>query len=192
MSADEEDEDEMGDEYDDEYEDEIMAYEYPWMGESVEQLDEIQKSYGSSKGPSVKTSKGTFGAFSTSFNPQRYDIRMTHDAQGNRLKAEEGRKKFAAFNVGFLDQAKEYLQNLKKKHDGVSESVALEEEQDYKVSVEGLPDMYVKANSPSEVKATLRKVVKKPDMVRSVDRVTQSMLTKIFRDKAAGKEETEE
>jgi thymidylate synthase len=36
MSADEEDEDEMGDEYDDEYEDEIMAYEYPWMGESVE------------------------------------------------------------------------------------------------------------------------------------------------------------
>lgn len=74
----------------------------------------------------------------------------------------------------------------------MGESVDLEEEQDYKVSVEGLPDMYVKANSPSEVKATLRKVVKKPDMVRSVDRVTQSMLKKIFRDKAAGKEETEE
>lgn len=74
----------------------------------------------------------------------------------------------------------------------MGEEVELDEEQDYKVSVEGLPDMYVKGNSPSEVKATLRKVVKKPDMVRSVDRVTQSMLKKIFRDKAAGKEDLDE
>ncbi len=63
------------------------------------------------------------------------------------------------------------------------------EETDYKVSVDGLPDMYVKANSSSEVKTNLRKVVKNPEMIRSVDRVTQSLLQKIFRDKAAGKEE---
>lgn len=66
------------------------------------------------------------------------------------------------------------------------------EELDFKVSVDGLPDMYVKANSPSEVKANLRKVVKKPDSIRSVDRVTRNMVRKIFRDKAAGKEEIEE
>lgn len=66
------------------------------------------------------------------------------------------------------------------------------EEQDYKVSVDGLPDMYVKANSPAEVKANLRKIVKKPDMVKSVDRVTQSVIKKIFRDKAAGKEGLDE
>lgn len=69
---------------------------------------------------------------------------------------------------------------------------AVEEEMDYKVSVEGLPDMYVKANSPSEVKANLRKIVKNPDMVKSVDRVTQSVLKKIFRDKATGKEDLDE
>jgi hypothetical protein len=91
------------------------------------ELSEIQKNWGSSKGHSVKTSKGTFGAFSTSFNPQRYDIRMTHDASGKRLPAAEGRKKFAAYNVGFEKDAVEYLDNLKKKHDGVSEEFDLDE-----------------------------------------------------------------
>jgi len=52
--------------------------------------------------------------------------------------------------------------------------------------------MYVKANSPSEVKSSLRKIVKKPDMIQSIERVTRSDIKKIFRDKAAGKEETEE
>lgn len=66
------------------------------------------------------------------------------------------------------------------------------EEVDYRVSVEGLPDMYVKAKSPSEVKASLRKIVKKPDMIQSIERVTKSDIKKVFRDKAAGKEETEE
>lgn len=66
------------------------------------------------------------------------------------------------------------------------------EEMDYRVSVEGLPDMYVKANSPGEVKSSLRKIVKKPDMIRSIERVTQSDIKKIFRDKASGKERAEE
>jgi hypothetical protein len=66
------------------------------------------------------------------------------------------------------------------------------EEADYEVDVEGLPRMYVKANSPSEVKASLRKIVKKPDMIRSVERMTSATVKKIFRDKAAGKSETEE
>lgn len=66
------------------------------------------------------------------------------------------------------------------------------EEMDYRVSVEGLPDMYVKAKNPSEVKASLRKIVKKPDMIQSIERVTRADIKKVFRDKAAGKEETEE
>ena len=66
------------------------------------------------------------------------------------------------------------------------------EELDYRVSVEGLPDMYVKANNPSEVKSSLRKIVKKPDMIQSIERVTRSEIKKVFRDRAAGKEETEE
>jgi hypothetical protein len=63
------------------------------------------------------------------------------------------------------------------------------EEIDYKVSVDGLPDMYIKAKSPAEIKTKLRKIVKKPDTIQSVERVTKSMLNKIFRDKAMGKEE---
>lgn len=66
------------------------------------------------------------------------------------------------------------------------------EEMDYRVSVDGLPDMYVKANSPSEVRVNLRKIVKKPEMIQSVERVTKSEIKKVFRDKSTGKEETEE
>mgnify|MGYP000915600449 CR=1 FL=1 len=66
------------------------------------------------------------------------------------------------------------------------------EEVDFKVKVDGLPDMFVKANNQSEVKMNLRKIVKKPDMIQSVERVTRSDVRKIFRDKAAGKEGIEE
>lgn len=66
------------------------------------------------------------------------------------------------------------------------------EETDYEVDVEGLPKMYVKADSPSQVKNNLRKVVKNPDMIRGVERVAKATLQKIFRDKASGKEEVAE
>jgi hypothetical protein len=68
----------------------------------------------------------------------------------------------------------------------------LKEEADFEVDVEGLPKMYVKGDSASEVKAGLRKIVKKPDMIRGIERVTRSTVQKIFRDKASGKPETEE
>lgn len=63
------------------------------------------------------------------------------------------------------------------------------EESDYKVTVDGLPDMYVKADSPSEVKNSLRKVVKNPEMIKNVERIAKASLQKMFRDKASGKEE---
>jgi hypothetical protein len=66
---------------------------------------------------------------------------------------------------------------------------AKNEETDYKVTVDGLPDMYVKADSPSEVKNSLRKVVKNPEMIKNVERIARASLQKMFRDKASGKEE---
>ena len=66
------------------------------------------------------------------------------------------------------------------------------EETDYEVEVEGLPTMYVKGNSPSEVKAGLRKVVKNPDMIKGIERMTKTSLQQIFRAKASGKDEIEE
>jgi hypothetical protein len=66
------------------------------------------------------------------------------------------------------------------------------EELDFRVKVDGLPDMYVKADTPSQVKMNLRKIVKKPDMIQSVERVTKSDVRKVFRDKASGKDEMQE
>lgn len=84
------------------------------------------------------------------------------------------------------------LSNPKWSKNRIVPHTSIKEELDFKVSVDGLPDMYVKGNSPSEVKTNLRKVIKKPDSIQSVDRVTKAMLKKIFRDKAMGKEEIEE
>jgi hypothetical protein len=74
---------------------------------------------------------------------------------------------------------------LKKKY---NEDVELGEETTFEVEVEGLPTMYVKAKSPGEVKANLRKIVKQPSMITGVSRVTDAEMKKVFRDKAQGRE----
>jgi hypothetical protein len=81
---------------------------------------------------------------------------------------------------------------MKWRSDNMKKEVEIDEETDYEVEVEGLPTMYVKGNSPSEVKAGLRKVVKNPDMIKGIERMTKTSLQKIFRNKASGKDETEE
>ena len=63
------------------------------------------------------------------------------------------------------------------------------EELTFEVDIEGLPKMYVKGNSPSEVKTGLRKIVKQASMISNVTRVSDAKIKKVFRDKAQGKEE---
>ena len=63
------------------------------------------------------------------------------------------------------------------------------EEASYKVDVEGLPTMYVQSKSPTEVRANLRKLLKKADMILSVDRIPDVEVKKAFRLKAMGKDE---
>ena len=48
--------------------------------------------------------------------------------------------------------------------------------------------MYVKAKTPSEIKNNLRKILKYPDTVISIDRLQPTDIKKIFRAKAAGTE----
>ena len=74
----------------------------------------------------------------------------------------------------------------------MKESYSLKEEVTFQVDVDGLPTMYVKAKSPSEVKASLRKIVKQPGMIQNVTRIPDAEVKKVFRDKAQGKEEAEE
>lgn len=63
------------------------------------------------------------------------------------------------------------------------------EEASYKVEVDGLPTMYVQSDSPTAVKTNLRKILKKADMIRSVDRIPDVEVKKAFRLKAMGKDE---
>ena len=73
-----------------------------------------------------------------------------------------------------------------REHTAVEEN--LSEDFDFVVKVEGLPDMYVKAKTPSEIKNNLRKILKYPDTVISIDRLQPTDIKKIFRAKAAGTE----
>lgn len=57
----------------------------------------------------------------------------------------------------------------------------VDEDFTFAVDVEGLPQMFMTGNSPGEVKAHLRKLVKQPSMVQSVKRVTKHDKKKTLR-----------
>jgi nicotinic acid mononucleotide adenylyltransferase len=60
----------------------------------------------------------------------------------------------------------------------------------FKVDIEGLPAMFIDAGSASQVKKTLRQMLKKPDdTIKGVDRVQPAEVKKHFRLKALGKDE---
>ena len=73
-----------------------------------------------------------------------------------------------------------------------SEETITEAEMNYKVSIEGLPDFFVNAKNPGEVKIKMRKMLKKPDMLTQVQRVPDAAMKKHFRLKAQGKDEDEQ
>lgn len=58
----------------------------------------------------------------------------------------------------------------------------------FRVKVEGLPDMIMVGRSPSDIKQQLRKIVKQPSMIDSVDRIPKSQVRKMYRDLAGGKD----
>ena len=59
----------------------------------------------------------------------------------------------------------------------------------YAVEVEGLPTVHVDAKNPGEIKQKFRKMLKKPDMLKSIDRVTDADVKKHHRGKLTGKTE---
>ena len=69
----------------------------------------------------------------------------------------------------------------------VTRDVTTEDKMTFKVEVDGLPIMYVKGNSPGSVKGHLRKLVKQPSLIKSVDRVTKHDVKKVYRAKSQGK-----
>jgi hypothetical protein len=65
------------------------------------------------------------------------------------------------------------------------------EEMTFKVEVEGLPALFMTGNSPGQVKNHLRKLIKQPSMIKSVERKTKHDVKKMYRAKAQGKEVAE-
>ena len=61
----------------------------------------------------------------------------------------------------------------------------------YKVSIAGLPDMYMDDKTPGQLLQKLRKIVKQPSMIQDVERTTDAKKKKAFRQKAQGREVAE-
>ena len=102
-------------------------------------------------------------------------------------KSKEKRRKMAV--AAFLKSREE-----KRQYDwGTDEATAhakkmtpgqVNEEMMFRVSVDGLPDMIMLGRSPGDVKGQLRKIVKQPSMITSVERMTKAEVKKRYRDMA--------
>ena len=62
----------------------------------------------------------------------------------------------------------------------------------WKVEVEGFPQFYVDAKSAGEVKANLRKKLKKPDDIKSIERVQKTDWKKDVMNRISGKDKEED
>ena len=65
------------------------------------------------------------------------------------------------------------------------------EDTSFKVSIDGLPDVYMSGKTPGELLAKLRKIVKQPSLIQDVERTTKTKIKKAFRQKAQGREVAE-
>ena len=62
----------------------------------------------------------------------------------------------------------------------------------YAVDIEGLPKLYMQTDNPGALKRDLRKIVRKVDMINSLERVQKSDIRKALQLKLRGKEEEEQ
>ena len=70
-------------------------------------------------------------------------------------------------------------------------ALGITSEGSYKVSIAGLPDMYMDDKTPGSLLQKLRKIVKQPSMIQDVERTTTAKKRKAFRQKAQGREVAE-
>ena len=113
------------------------------------------------------------------------DIIRRGDAKVIKVKGPDGKPMFKKMKpVVKVDDPRDHAMR--------SEETITEAEMNYKVSIEGLPDFFVAAKNPGEVKIKMRKMLKKPDMLNNVQRVPDAAMKKHFRLKAQGKDEDEQ
>ena len=117
--------------------------------------------------------------------PKEEDIIRRGDAKVVKVKGPDGKPMFKKMRpVVKVDDPSDHAMK--------AEEAINEAEMNYKVSIEGLPDFFVAAKNPGEVKIKMRKMLKKPDMLNMVKRVPDADMKKLFRLKAQGKDEDEQ
>ena len=117
--------------------------------------------------------------------PKEEDIIRRKDQKMVKVKGPDGRPMFKKMSaVVKVDDPRDHAMR--------SEETITEAEMNYRVSIEGLPDFFVAAKNPGEVKIKMRKMLKKPDMLNMVKRVPDADMKKHFRLKAQGKDEDEQ
>ena len=113
------------------------------------------------------------------------DVIRRGDAKVVKVKGPDGRPMFKKMKpVVKVDDPRDHAMR--------SEETITEAEMNYRVSIEGLPDFFVAAKNPGEVKIKMRKMLKKPDMLNKVTRVPDAAMKKHFRLKAQGKDDDEQ
>jgi hypothetical protein len=113
------------------------------------------------------------------------DIIRRGDAKVVKVKGPDGKPMFKKMRpVVKVDDPSDHAMK--------AEETITEAEMNYRVSIEGLPDFFVSAKNPGEVKIKMRKMLKKPDMLNKVMRVPDAAMKKHFRLKAQGKDEDEQ
>jgi hypothetical protein len=102
------------------------------------------------------------------------------DAASVFMRSSHKAKRMAAAKKAgdMTDRAHSYEQKHSKLHESI----------DYKVNVNGLPPFFMNDKNPSVIKQRLRKLLRKPDSIENVSRITKGDLKKYFRMKGQGKE----
>ena len=117
--------------------------------------------------------------------PKEEDVIRRKDQKMVKVTGPDGKPMFKKMSaVVKVDDPKDHAMK--------AEEAINEAEMNYKVSIEGLPDFFVSAKNPGEVKIKMRKMLKKPDMLNMVKRVPDADMKKHFRLKAQGKDEDEQ
>ena len=115
------------------------------------------------------------------------ELKVAIDAATNILDMLEKGSKLQRWQISAIVKSSEELSSVYS-----IMNADMKEEADFKVSVEGLPQMFVKGENPADVKNNLRKVLKNPDLIKDVKRVTKPEVLKTFRDFISGKEDETE
>jgi hypothetical protein len=192
----------------DEEEPMYVGFEYPSMyGEEVE-LDEVSDKKLDAYRQKAFADQPSGDDGSDKYRKRKFGRDLAFDKQTGRAKVLATKEEVELDEISYRDSGAQNMMRASRKADKevdkmraqaakraekeAAKKKSVEEETDYKVTVDGLPDMYVKADSPSAVKNSLRKVVKNTEMIKNVERIAKASLQKMFRDKAAGKEEVSE